>query len=263
VSADYTAEVEEFRARRDAKYRSAEGWLTLVDRLWLRPGDNATPLGTIRVEGERVWLSPVGAPPVTRGGAPLTSPIELTPPGPGRPSEALEQAGRRYELGQLRGDFNLRVRDPAAPARAAFTGIPVYPIEPAWRVVARFDRSPPGSQVVHDTSDGAEEVMNLVGIAIFEVAGVPCRLECYFEDSSRRLHVPFADLTNRVETYGGGRFLYAEPDGDDRVVLDFNKAFNPPCAFNALVICPLPPAQNHLAVAVRAGERAPAVASAA
>jgi uncharacterized protein (DUF1684 family) len=94
-------------------------------------------------------------------------------------------------------------------------------------------------------------------MALFEVAGTPCRLRLFDEDQGRRVFVLFADATNRDETYGAGRFLYAPLPSSGRVILDFNKSFNPPCAFTAFASCPLPPPENRLPIRIEAGEKRP------
>jgi len=87
--------------------------------------------------------------------------------------------------------------------------------------------------------------------------GRPCRLQLFTESDQRRLFILFTDATNGKETYGAGRFLYAALPTDGEVVLDFNKAFNPPCAFTPFASCPVPPAANRLDLAVTAGEKLP------
>jgi uncharacterized protein (DUF1684 family) len=96
------------------------------------------------------------------------------------------------------------------------------------------------------------------GAAVFERSGVTCRLVPVFENDRKRLFVLFADRTNRDDTYGAGRFLYAPSPEAGRILLDFNKAFNPPCAFTPYAVCPLPPPENRLVLRVEAGEKRPA-----
>ena len=93
------------------------------------------------------------------------------------------------------------------------------------------------------------------GMAVFTVDGQEYRLTPVLEEGETRLFFVFADATNRTETYGAGRFLYADPPTNGSVVLDFNRAYNPPCAFSAYATCPLPPKQNRLPLAISAGEK--------
>lgn len=250
---EHLAEVTAFRERRNARYLSATGWLTLVERTPLEPGTTRAPFGELLIEpgrAPRALIAPGAV--VTRAGAPLAGEVELAD------DDVLAHGGRTYDL-LRRGDAHvLRVRDPDAPARRAFTAMPVYPIDVRWRALAAFDRldAPRREHVPH--TDGSEGTLPRLGTARFTLEGAPESLAIYFEESGQRLYVPFLDASNRDETYGGGRMLYAaEPSPGAPLVLDFNMAFNPPCALNSLVSCPMPPAENRLSVAVRAGEKRP------
>ena len=195
-----------------------------------------------------------------RAGGALAGRVEAQVPGPDAPGEPVVFASgvRRFEIVRRSDRLVMRVRDPDAPARAAFTGIPVYPIDAAYRVVAEFARLAAPEDTAVEMSDGDEDVARMLGVASFALPDAPSRLELqiFTEESTGRLYVPFRDRTNREETYGGGRFLYGQEDGGS-LVLDFNRACNPPSAFNPLVPCPLPPPANRLDVPVRAGERLP------
>ncbi|HUS62982.1 MAG TPA: DUF1684 domain-containing protein [Kofleriaceae bacterium] len=255
----HQAEVEAFRARRDARYHSPEGWLTLVERTPLEPGRTELPFGAVIIEAgraPRVEVAPGAA--VTRAGAPLAGTVEIVADEAGVKGDVLHHAGRTYDVFRRDDDHALRVRDPDAPARLAFAGMPVYPIDPRWRVEAELERlaEPRWDEVPH--TDGAEGKAPCIGTARFTLEGVAQSLLVYDEVSTQRLYVPFLDPTNREETYGGGRMMYAPiPAPGAPLVLDFNMAFNPPCALNSLVSCPLPPRENRLAVPVRAGEKRP------
>ena len=252
----YEREILAFRAAREARYRSEQGWLTLVERLALEPGPNPTPLGVIDLEpGGRIALHVEQGVEVTRDGRPVSGRVTLQL---GSEPAVFHMGGRRYEL-VLRGERAfVRVRDPESPARVDFSGIPVYPIDPDYRVSAEFARLAEPEDTAVEMSDGDEDVAHLLGEARFALPDTssPVRLQIFTEDSTGRLYVPFGDPTNRNETYGGGRFLYGQEDAGS-LILDFNRACNPPCAFNPLVTCPLPPPANRLTVPVRAGERLP------
>lgn len=255
----HLAEVNAFRARRDAKYRSPEGWLTLIERVHLEPGSNPVPFGAIVVEpgrAPRAVVAPGAA--VTRAGAPVTGDVAIVADEAGVTGDKLGHAGRVYDVFRRGEEHVLRVRDPDAPARAAFTGMSVYPVDLRWRVLAALERLdvPRWDDVPH--TDGSEGKAPNIGTARFTLDGVPQSLAVYDEESIGKLYVPFLDPSNREETYGGGRMLYAAlPAAGEPLVIDFNMAFNPPCALNSLVSCPMPPAENRLSVAVRAGEKRP------
>lgn len=258
--AAHRAHVEAFRRRRDARYRSEDGWLTLVDRVPLSIGDNPLPFGTLAVAPTgAVRLCP--APGVTRAGEPLAGEVAVVVEDRGVAPDRFEHAGRRYEV-TVRGaggGLSVRVRDPQAPARLAFSGIPAYPFDPAWRIAARCEPVAPPVMDRVPRSDGSDADAPWVATARFELAGVPQSLRLYADESLTRWFVPFSDPTNGDETYGAGRLIDPEiPRPGEPVVLDFNLAYNLPCAFNDLVACPLPSPHNRLTVPVRAGERSPA-----
>jgi uncharacterized protein (DUF1684 family) len=102
---------------------------------------------------------------------------------------------------------------------------------------------------------GYEEDYPVPGVAIFEIGGKEYRLEPVLEEPNGDYFFIFGDKTNGTETYGAGRFLYAKPAQGGRVILDFNKSYNPPCAFTEFATCPLPPPQNKLPIRIEAGEK--------
>jgi uncharacterized protein (DUF1684 family) len=228
------------RARQD-RLRAPNGWLALVDRLPLTDGDNALPFGTVTLRGGAVSLR----------GATGERPLRL--------EEAITHEGKTYELAEREGELGFRVKDPASPALLAFTGLPYYPIDLAWRITARFERYDPPRTTEHQYGSGAVAARTIPGAAHFSAAGHDVTLEPTLEPSSGRLYLIFGDQTNRDETYPAGRFLYAEvpPPGATTVVLDFNMAFNPPCAFTEHAACPVTPSRHRLPLRVPAGEKRP------
>lgn len=138
--------------------------------------------------------------------------------------------------------------------RRSFTGLAYYPDDPAYRFVLTLDATQAGGSEEVEMSDGTSETMARAGVFSFAVDGTPVRLSG-FRAIDGSLFVPFRDATNRTDTYPAGRYLEAEPTTDGRWELDFNRAYNPYCAYNASWRCPLPPAENWLDVPIRAGEK--------
>ncbi len=234
---EHSAAVERWRRARTARLVAPAGWLTLVDRLLLSEGDNDTPIGRVRVAEGRAWLRARSDLPVSIDGVPLTGERELHTEDGGGLTPVLA-AGMIYELARIEGQLSLRVKDPDSAARLAFQGLSYYPADPSWRLQARFEVPAPGGP----------------GIAHFSIGGRPLSLSTERPAAARLVFV-FADETNRTDTYPGGRFLYADPPAGGQAVIDFNYAFNPPCAFTAHAICPAVPPGNRLPIAVTAGER--------
>lgn len=261
-----------YREARLGRLTSPTGWLSLVAKAWLPEG--ASRIGT--APDADIWLDRPEAPAqlgtVFRRGAEITLAIApgveavargarietlvLRPDTDPAPDEVVVGA-LRLELIRRGDDFALRVRDPDSPTRRAFAGVPAYDVDSRWWLDARFDQRPTPATVQLEDSDGRPQTYQSPGDALFAVDGVTGRLQLLLEGDGRRLFVLFGDATNRDETYGAGRFLYAPLPVEGRVVLDFNKAFNPPCAFTSFASCPMPPASNRLPFRVPAGEKRP------
>lgn len=275
-------EVTAWRNARVARLTARDGWLSLVGKYGLTQGSqlvgsapdasvllatNKAPaqFGELHLSAGVVRFTPAAgaAARVQRAGTAeaeaVREPIVLRTDARGA-ADRLLCGELAIEIMQRGDTFAARVRDPSSAARLAFPGIEYYPIRPEWRVRARLSRYTPERNLSLLYETGAEEPYVVPGAAIFEIAGVEYRLDPVVDGDDVRLFVLFADPTNRDSTYGAGRFLYAPWPVGDEVVLDFNQAFNPPCAFTPHAICPLPPPQNRLALRIEAGEKRPRTA---
>lgn len=283
--ASYAADVLSWQAEREASLERPGGWLSLVGLFWLEEGENtfgggegndlvfpppAPPrVGAFVLRDGTVLLEPAGAPERGSGGEPELRSVEEDERGEElRPLDGTirlvpdtEPGTTRLALGSLRfwvidrgGRLGVRVVDRKSPALEEFEGLEYFPVDPGWRIEARLDRRP-GFTVAVPNVLGQVEDLESPGLLVFELDGEERTLAPTW--AGEELFIVFADETNGRSTYGGGRFLYADPpDADGRVVLDFNRAYNPPCAFTPYATCPLPPRQNRLEVAVEAGEKA-------
>jgi uncharacterized protein (DUF1684 family) len=146
--------------------------------------------------------------------------------------------------------------------RATFKGLDYFPPDESYRIAAALRVAAEDEQVVSTmpTSTGKVRQMRRVGSLEFNLKGQPLSLVAFLEDSpsgrsSRRLFVPFSDLTSGTETYPAGRYLDLDATPTGLYDLDFNKAYNPYCAYNETYDCPLPPKENRLNIAIRAGEK--------
>jgi uncharacterized protein len=163
-----------------------------------------------------------------------------------------------------RGDtFALRIRDTRVLPRP-YDGIDSYPIDPSWRVQARFEKYADGLQKNVDIdfegvslTAGVADTFVSPGVVVFEKSDTNVSLQAVYEDSSqRRLFLLFRDQTSGPETYGSGRFVYADlPDESGNLFIDFNLAMIPGCAFTVFATCPIPPRENRVALPIRAGEK--------
>jgi uncharacterized protein (DUF1684 family) len=152
------------------------------------------------------------------------------------------------------GRYAVRLRDFEHPALASFPELPYFPIEPSWRIEATLERYEQPKQVSANTViEGLGWNPDSPGVVVFEKDGETYRLEAYA--SGERLFFVFGDRTNGRETYPAGRFLYAAlPGADGRLVLDFNRAYSPPCAFNDFSTCPVASPRSRLSLRIPAGE---------
>jgi uncharacterized protein (DUF1684 family) len=259
-----------WHAQRDKRLTAEEGWLTLVALLWLKEGENVAGsapdssvvfpargparLGTFTRKGTAVSFQPAPGVAVTmRGGKPFSGGALRSDAD--EETDVLEAGGLRFNV-VVRGDrVGLRVKDPDAPARKNFHGIPSYPASPRWRIEARWEPAAPGLTIPVPTILGTVDAMPAPGTAVFTVDGKEYRLTPVLEEGDSNFFFIFGDATNRRETYGAGQFLYADPPVNGRVLIDFNRAHNPPCAFSPYATCPLPPRQNKLPIAIEAGEK--------
>jgi uncharacterized protein (DUF1684 family) len=156
-----------------------------------------------------------------------------------------------------RGDkLGLRVKDSQNPDRLNFKGTEFYPTDVNWRVDAQFEPYNPPKPMPITNVLGMESSESSPGAVNFEVNGRLYRLDAVSEKNEPRLFMIIADQTSGKETYPAGRYLYVgPPDASGHLIIDFNKAYSPPCAFTKFATCPLPPRQNRLPLAISAGEK--------
>lgn len=267
-AAAYAAGIADWRQRRHERLSSEDGWLTLVGLDWLGSGNNRVGSGadndivlsggpahwgSVIVLGDEIRFQPAATPGVTVNGVPASETV-LIADNQGEPTVVASGDLSFYVIN--RGSYALRVKDRKAPTLMNFTGIRNFPIDPGWRYEARFIPAEPGRTIEIADVLGQVNSMPVLGTVEFERDGERYSLLGLAEEGVEALWFLFADRTNGRETYGAGRFLYSDgmPE-DDRVVVDFNKAYNPPCAFTEYSTCPLPPQQNRLDLAVTAGEK--------
>jgi uncharacterized protein (DUF1684 family) len=154
------------------------------------------------------------------------------------------------------GRLGVRVRDTQSPLRANFAGIQYFNIDPSWHIEARFEPYTPSRKIKIMNILGFEEDQECPGAIVFSKDGQEWRLDTVREEpQDTELFLMFADATSGYETYGAGRYMYIPLPVDNKVTVDFNKAYNPPCAFNNFATCPLPPRQNRLKLRVPVGEK--------
>lgn len=268
----FAATQQKWRDERRASLVQPDGWTSLVGLHWLEPGehyvgsdaDNGIRLaagpahaGMISLKGERIRFVPERGTPLTLDGEPLKGAVALrSDADPAGPSRLGFDDGKGVITVIRRGHRHaLRVKHADATTRTGFKGIAYWPGGEEWIVDARFVPHPAGRTIAVANIVGTVEDVPNPGAVEFERGGKSYRLEA-LDQGEETLALVFADRTSGKGSYPAGRFLDApRPDAHGKVVLDFNKSYNPPCAFTAFATCPLPPAENRLDLEVTAGER--------
>ncbi len=270
AAAEEQRAVDAWRARRLKGLDSDTGWLTLAGLHFLKEGaqtagsaegndlklaERAPPkLGTFALAAGKVHFTAAPGAEVKESGAPVQELDLKSDDGAAEPT-VITSGTFSFFIIKRNDRFAIRVRDTQSKARRAFHGIEAFPVDAKWRVQARWEPLAQPQKIPIPTILGTIDQMDSTGVAVFQLEGKEQRLQPVIEEGEKRLFFIFADATTGKETYGAGRFLYADVAKDGMVSLDFNQSYNPPCAFTPYATCPLPPEQNKLAVAVRAGEK--------
>lgn len=272
----YDREILDWRAGRLQRLTKPDGWLSLVGMHWLAEGntrighaaDNGTRLavgpdhlGVLKVghDGSLRFTADPGA-GATVNGADATAPMILASDADPKADASVvgfNKGDASFIVIKLGGRYALRVRDALAPTRTGFAGIPSFDIDPAFRFKAAFKPHPPGQKIDIINVLGLVDAMDNPGTVTFSKDGKPFTLEAV-DEGDRRLFLVYADRSSGHQSYAASRFLYADyPDASGHTIVDFNKGYNPPCAFTAYSTCPLPPLRNRLDLAITAGEMKP------
>ena len=262
----YTQTIETWRQEREARLTSETGWLTLAGLHWLQAGANLlgtapdndivlpadsapTHVGVFTLENTAIaFQAGQGVDVFQKGKKVQTATLEA-----GASSDALTVGRLTMWIHKSGERFAIRLRDPEHPLRKAFSGLRWFPVDAAYSVEARFEPHDNPKSVSMINVLGDLEQFTSPGTVVFELRGQSIRLEPVVSEE-KDLFFVFRDGTSGKETYGAARFLHAEMPEDGRVVLDFNKAYNPPCAYNPHTTCPLPSKENRLALRIEAGE---------
>lgn len=265
---DYASTIEKWRSEQEANLKKETGWLTVAGLFWLKEGTNTVGAGeafAVRLTdnfkqgkfGEIDFKNGVATLKVESGveaqaGGKSISTIDLVSDEKGKPTE-IRTGTQTFFLIKREDRFGIRLRDSNSEARWNFKGRHWFPIDESSKVTARLEAWPEPKEIMIPNVLGGHFKMKSPGLLKFTLNGKECSLEPVAEDD--QLFIIFGDGSNRDETYKAGRFLYADMPVNGEVVLDFNKAYNPPCAFTPFATCPLPPPQNKLEVEIKAGEK--------
>lgn len=267
-SENHQRAIEAWRASRHERLVQPDGWLTLVGLEWLKDGENRmgsaadndiqltggpAHWGSVFLQDDLLRFVSADVNKVSINGEPLKE-LELVADNAGKPT--LVAAGTLSLYAIYRGSYALRVKDSKAQALLDFYGIDSYSIDELWHINGRFIRAEEGSSIEITNALGQISESPVFGTFEFDMDGKTHSLLGLGDDNSKELWFIFTDRTSGHGTYGAGRFLYSDGMPEQgRLTVDFNKAYNPPCAFNSYSTCPLPPQRNRMNLRVTAGEK--------
>lgn len=267
---NYVKEISEWDSKRASRLKADDGWLNLIGRFWLKPGENT--FGTSKDNDIVIESSKL---PEHIGSFLFIDTIVTFKANDGinvlynnNPVKEIIMVDDQkkdmtvLQIGSIK--FNLIIRDTLYGIRARdlnselvknFNGIERFPIDQSWDIKAKFEAYIPPKEIMVPNVLGQIDKENSPGAVVFDRDGKTYRIDAV-DEGGDKLFLIFADQTSGDETYGGGRFMYVnKPDSTDIINLDFNKAYNPPCVFTKYATCPLPPLQNYLKLRIEAGEK--------
>ncbi len=266
---DYKKQIEGWHQKRIQRLKASDSWLSLAGLYWLKQGEN-----TFGADDKNDIVFPKGKAPAYIGKIILKNGQAVARIHPDVPVTSDGQIVKQImlkndqqgkptvlKLGTLswyvikRGNmFGIRLKDSENPPLKSFTGIDRFPVKEEWRIEARFIPYTKPKKVAIPTVLGTVVEEDAPGQLRFDYHGKTYSLEAL--DDGDEFFIIFADSTNGQETYHAGRFLSVDkPDKKGMTYIDFNKAYNPPCAFTPYATCPLPPKENYLPIRVTAGEK--------
>jgi uncharacterized protein len=270
----YKHSIEQWQAGRVERLTAPDGWLSLIGLEWLKDGANrvgsaadndivlsAGPahLGVVtlaRDGGMRIVLDKDSGATIDGKAVTEAALVDDLHAGADTAPTKVAFGSASFYVIDRDGRKGLRVKDTQAPTRQHFLGIDAFPIDPSWRIEATWVPAQPGETLEVGSAIGTIDKYPVPGKLEFTRDGKRFEILPVIEvPGDAQYFIVFADRTSGKETYGAARFLYIDPPKDGKVVLDFNKAYNPPCAFTPFATCPLAPPENRLDLRVTAGEK--------
>jgi len=267
-SPEYISEIEQWHQKRISRLKEDTGWLNLVGLFWLNEGENRfgsaedndiifpsgpAHIGSLILQDSTVTIKVLPDISVLNNEKPVSEMI-LKDDHSDEPTILQVGSLRLYIIKRTKG-YAIRLRDLNSELVKTFKGIESFPINEDWRIEAKFERYNPPKKITIPDIVGTSEEENSPGAVVFTKENQTFRMDA-LDAGGNRIWFIFADETSSEETYGAGRFLYTDKaDSNGIVILDFNKAYNPPCVFTNFATCPLPPRDNYLKLRITAGEK--------
>jgi len=268
VDPEHLKDVEEWHKKRIARLYEEPGWLNLVGLFWLKDGENKfgsskdndiifppglEHIGSLILKDSVVIIKVNPDVEVLHNGNPIT---EMVMKDDYSDSTTVLQLGSlRWNIIKRTKGYGIRLRDLNAELLKTKIDIERFPVSDEWRIKAKFEKYDPLKKIIIPDIVGTVDTEKSPGAVIFTKDNITYRMDA-LDAGGNRIWFIFADETSGKETYGAGRFLYTDKaDSNGIVILDFNKAYNPPCVFTKFATCPLPPKDNYLKLRITAGEK--------
>jgi uncharacterized protein len=267
---NYVKEINEWDQKRTNRLKADDGWLNLVGRFWLEKGEStfgSSKDNDIVVESSKLpehigsflfkdssvtFKAKVGV-EVLHNGKPVKEIVLIDDQK--KDITVLQIGSIKFNLIIRDTLYGIRFRDLNSDLVKNFKGVKRFPIDESWKITAKFEVYNPIKEIDVPNVLGQISKEKCPGAVVFERDGKTYRIDAV-DEGEDRLFLIIADQTSGEETYGGGRFIYVnKPDSTGTILLDFNKAYNPPCVFTKYATCPLPPLQNYLKLKIEAGEK--------
>lgn len=267
----YTKSILDWHAKRAAYLKQPDGWLNLEGLFWLNKGLSSfgsdaaanarylnakfpATLGYFLYEGDSVSWQNYKNTSIKINGKPFTGQAPITVFNASGNAALMDWSHFNWVLIKREDKVGIRFRNYKANLLKTFKGIAYFPVQSKWRIKAKLEK-PVQDFIMISNILGQTTAQKTAGTLHFTIDGTAYTLDA-INEGGNTLFVAFADATSGNQTYGSGRFIDVEmPDESGNTFIDFNKAYNPPCAFTAFATCPLPPAQNRLTIAITAGEK--------
>jgi uncharacterized protein len=264
----YKREVQKWRTNHETELKSEDSWFALAGLFWLKNGVNTIGVGEkydiqltenfkngkfgeINFENNTTTLKVENGVEATTNGILISQMVLVSDVN--KKQTIVKTGSQTFYVIKREEKFGIRLKDSNTKARRDFKHLNWFPIDSNLRVIADFEPFSEPKEILIPNMIGGNFKMKSEGILKFKLNGKDFSLQPVEEDG--KFFIVFRDLTSKTETYGVGRFLYAEKSKDNKVILDFNKAENPPCAYTTFATCPIPPTQNRLKIAIKGGEK--------
>ena len=266
----YAEEIKAWHASRISRLTAPESWLSLIGLEWLKEGpntvgsatDNAVHIaklpphfGVFELKAGQVSATLQAGTVATLNGTPAPASLQLKDNKSGGTPDTLRCGSMTLVIIRRGEKIGIRIRDTQSPQRLQFSGIETFPVDPSWRIEADWIPFNPSKKISITNVIGQVEQEDAPGKAVFQREGKTYELIPTQDEPGAELFFVLRDLTSGHETYGASRFLVADVPANGKVLLDFNKLYNPPCAFTDFATCPLPIPENRLKLRITAGEQ--------